>query len=182
VTQKVLKTKKCLRCNRNKQLHLFSKDKNRKDGLNCYCKSCIKTLRATLITTQKTENFIQYKAKQFRSNWRRRAINNGIDPNTVPTTIEINNWLHTKYPFVCEYTGKVLGNDFGVDHKVSIFRGGTFSLDNLAITSKQINGAKGDLTEEEFRQLLNLISNWEDQGTRLLRRLTWSNSMFQRSK
>lgn len=127
----------------------------------------------------KETNYLRYKSIQFRSNWRRRAKENGVSPDTVPQSKEILKWLESKVPLVCEYTGELLSEDnFGVDHRVSVFKGGGFSLENLAITSLKINGAKGDLSEEEFRQLLNLVQLWEDKGVRLLRRLVWSNSMF----
>jgi 5-methylcytosine-specific restriction endonuclease McrA len=120
-----------------------------------------------------------WKATQLRSNWIRRARQHNIGPEEVPPVQEILIWLLKQIPFTCYYTGESLSErSFGVDHKVSIFRGGGFNLENLAVTSLKINGAKGDLSEEEFRQLLNTISTWEDRGVRLLRRLSWSNSMF----
>lgn len=38
--------KLCLRCNTNKELNEFSKHSRRKDGLQVYCKSCIKDINA----------------------------------------------------------------------------------------------------------------------------------------
>ena len=38
-----IKTKKCTKCLRELPLTAYWKDKRNKDGLNCYCKECMKT-------------------------------------------------------------------------------------------------------------------------------------------
>lgn len=175
-------SKICPRCQINKPFTCYSKDSNRVDQLNSWCKDCIRASRRELKRRYKEKDFLRWKADQFRSNWIRRAKQNGLSISDVPFRDNIKEWLETQQPFVCFYTGVALDNEFGVDHKVSIFRGGGFELDNLVITCPKINGAKGDLSSEEFFALLKTIGTWEDKGERLLRRLLWSNSRFQRSK
>lgn len=102
----------------------------------------------------------------------------GLTIDQIPKISEIKEWLEKQYPYSCYFTEEKLGRDFGVDHKIPVARGGSFMLDNLCITSMFINGAKGVMTEEEFKQLLKIISTWEDKGKSLLVRLRSSNTMF----
>lgn len=120
-----------------------------------------------------------YKSHQLRSNWKARARSLGVEPLGLPSAPEIRAWLDSQKPYKCYYTAENISEkDIGLDHKVPIARGGTYSLDNVVITSKAINGAKGQMTEEEFRQLLKLISYWEDGGKNLLMRLKASGHIF----
>jgi len=65
----------------------------------------------------------------------------------------------------CYLTGELVELDkIEIDHREPISRGGSFKLHNLGITSARINQAKGNRTELEFSQLINLISNWDDKG------------------
>lgn len=126
----------------------------------------------------KDDDFHKWKAIQFRSNWRRRAKLVGANLEELPSLKEITAWLNEQSPFKCFFTGQELQREFGVDHIVPVARSGSFKLDNLCITHPFINGAKGAMTGEEFIQLLELISTWEDQGKDILRRLRSSNTMF----
>lgn len=126
----------------------------------------------------KQVDFLKWKATQFRSNWLARARKNGADLTTVPSRDAIKEWLEQQSPLICSFTKEKLDREFGVDHIVPVARGGAYSLDNLCITSSFINGAKGAMTGEEFKQLLKTISKWEDKGKDILRRLRSSNTMF----
>ena len=138
----------------------------------------MKRWREAYKAEMKDTDFHKWKATQFRSNWRRRAKIHGVDVKEVPTVKEIIDWLDKQVPFTCFYTGEKLEREFGVDHIVSLTRGGSFSLDNLCITNPFINGAKGSMTGDEFKSLLDLISTWEDGGKEVLRRLRSAGTMF----
>ena len=163
--------KKCPQCNRNKKLHLFSKNQG-------WCKACSKKYRQQHTANLKEHDFHKYKATQFRSNRIRKAKQMGVDIKEVPSRLDIIDWLNKKYPYTCYFTGEALDRKFGVDHMIPIARGGSFGLSNLCITSPFLNGAKGAMTVDEFKQLLKLISKWEDKGKGILARLQVSNSMF----
>lgn len=45
IEAQILPTKVCADCKNLKTLDNFGKDKNRKDGLNCYCKKCLREYR-----------------------------------------------------------------------------------------------------------------------------------------
>lgn len=102
---------------------------------------------------------------------RARARRSGDNPEDVPTAKEFEEWFSGQ-PIVCYYTQEpVVLRDLQVDHKQPRSRGGTDKLENLCITSSGINRAKGNMTEQEFRSLLDLILTWEDRGATLLKRL-----------
>ena len=138
----------------------------------------MKRWREAYKAEMKDTDFHKWKATQFRSNWRRRAKLHGISADHVPKVNEIIDWLDSQKPFTCFYTGEKLERDFGVDHIVSLARGGSFSLDNLCITNPFINGAKGSMTGDEFKALLELIRTWEDGGQEVLRRLRSAGTIF----
>ena len=167
--------KKCCRCQKTKRIGLFSKG-------NHWCKACYKKKSLKYRTELKQVDFLKWKATQFRSNWVSRARKNGADITTVPSRDAIKEWLEQQSPLICSFTKEKLDREFGVDHIVPVARGGSYSLDNLCITSSFINGAKGAMTGDEFKQLLKLTSKWEDKGKGLLSRLRASNNMFGNKK
>jgi len=54
-----LHIKTCLKCKEDKQLSMFSKNASKKDGLNIYCKDCLKIQKAKYRSNPK------YKAKEL---------------------------------------------------------------------------------------------------------------------
>jgi len=129
----------------------------------------------------KKKDWFQWKSSGLRSSWRARAKKNELNLLSVPTRIEIQDWLKSKYPFKDYLTGESLTKtQIELDHITPVSRGGTFSLSNIGVTSKKNNSAKGDLTQEEYQGLLLAIVRWEDQGERLLSRLRRSNNIYRR--
>jgi hypothetical protein len=130
----------------------------------------------------KRKNWYQYKASQLRSSWRGRAKKLGIDVLTVPTRKDIQAFLEgIGEETTCYLSGEPLKLKVAeFDHKIPTGRSGAFSLDNIGITSKQLNGVKGMMTHGEFLGLLALVSSWEDGGANLFKRLSMSNNLFRR--
>ena len=50
-----IETKKCAKCHKDLPVTAYWKDKRNKDGLNCYCKECMKTFSAKARTIAKIE-------------------------------------------------------------------------------------------------------------------------------
>jgi len=48
-----------------------------------------------------------------------------------------------------------------IDHRTPISRGGSFGIDNLAVTTAQSNQRKGILTQVEFLELLQLLDGFD---------------------
>lgn len=115
---------------------------------------------------------IEMKARLVRGSLLSRARKNPDLKRDTPTKEEIKSWLEKQKPFKCYYSGvdiKVF--DAVLDHKQPVQLGGRNTLDNLCITNKKHNTSKGWLTEKEYKDLLHLISTWEDRGEGLLKRL-----------
>ena len=112
------------------------------------------------------------KAANFRNNCLYRADKYGIDRANVPMPKEIEAWLLTYEAKIetsrkrlylrCEYTGELIKlSDIQIDHRTPISRGGSFGIENLAITSGKTNQHKGELLDSEFSQLLTLLNQFE---------------------
>ena len=128
-------------------------------------------------------NFLSKKASSLKSSWKKRFSKYQTEGATLPTFEEIKKWLFNHYPFICEYDQVPLKDeDAGFDHNVPISRGGSFGLDNIVICHKLHNSAKGELTGDEYKELLFLIRNWKDKGERFLSRLRQSNTIFNKRK
>lgn len=124
----------------------------------------------TTTTKKVVVNPILAKARSLRSSLLRRVKSSELKSQT-PTIKELELWL-TKPNYICYYSLEPLDfSNITVDHKIPLNRNGDNTLDNLCICSATMNTAKGSLTEKEFRELLELIKNWEDGGERLIRRL-----------
>lgn len=64
---------------------------------------------------------------------------------------------------ICYLTGEKIDlskpETYSLDHKIPISRGGSSSLENLAISKIEINQAKYNMTPEEFLDLCNRVVN-----------------------
>lgn len=68
--------------------------------------------------------------------------------------------------FICPYCGRALlikdsvppyGSSFSLDHKVSLWRGGGNTVDNIAIVCTRCNQVKGTMTEETFVKVIDAV-------------------------
>lgn len=100
------------------------------------------------------------------------SIYNGMKARAVKQSIaylpfslaEFRYWLLTKFvgdltgPARCEYSGEmILAENFSVDHKKPISRGGGFLMDNLALCSEKQNLRKGNMTKTEYEQFRRYV-------------------------
>lgn len=135
------------------------------------------------VNPMKKTNWSQWKAGQVRSSWRERAKKYGLNLDEVPTRPEIQKWLEDSHPLKCYFTGGFISNEVvELDHKHPLVRGGSLRLENVGITSRWYNNIKGQMSEKEFRQLLKMVSKWEDKGEALFKRLSASNHIFSRRR
>ena len=112
------------------------------------------------------------KAANFRNNCLTRADKHSIDRANVPMPKEIEAWLLTyesrleesrkRLYLRCEYTNELVKiADIQIDHRTPISRGGSFGVENLAITSGKTNQHKGSLIQSEFKELLSLLDSFD---------------------
>ena len=73
----------------------------------------------------------------------------------------LRNYIHGALPYADPYLGTpITVKDFSIDHRTPVSRGGTSEPSNLDVVSKASNLAKGNLSREEFRDLMSLIRMW----------------------
>jgi len=112
------------------------------------------------------------KSANFRNNCLARADKHDIDRANVPMPKEIEAWLLTyesrlevvrkRLYLRCEYTNELVKiADIQIDHRTPISRGGSFGIENLAVTTAQSNQRKGSLVSAEFKELLQLLDSFE---------------------
>jgi 5-methylcytosine-specific restriction endonuclease McrA len=77
-------------------------------------------------------------------------------------------WLLKEQRYRCALTGRALTPDTtALDHEIPVSRGGTHSIGNAQALHKDVNRAKGTLTNEEFIQLATrLFALSREQHTR----------------
>ena len=115
-------------------------------------------------------------ARAWRAGSKARAAKIGrpLPPESIPTIDEVEAHLRIQ-PLFCFYCGTKLGTSkrgkIHMDHKLSIARGGGADVHNLVLACKRCNQIKGNCTEKEFRDLLQLVSFWDDKGKELFVRL-----------
>ena len=81
----------------------------------------------------------------------------------------------------CSYCdAKITKKNFSVDHATPLSRGGDTDQYNIVYCCSDCNSAKGEMTDEEWLDLLSLVEFWEDRGKSLLRRLKASANIYRR--
>lgn len=176
----------CTSCGEYKLWDQFNTHNRSKTGKTSQCKSCKKAKRKSKGRDYRREKFCAkehnkklkqndpylLRSRNLRSSLMVRAKKLGMDRSEIPTAEEIKEWLLAQRPLTCYYTGvEVSLWDMHIDHKIPLKRGGRNCLSNLCVTDSKANSAKGAMTEKEFKELLRVISAWEDGGTYLLSRL-----------
>jgi len=132
---------------------------------------------------------IKKKSQVFRVNCLSRAKKLNIPVSLVPMPAQFAEWL-TSQPITikrkqlyltCYLTGALVPLDkIELDHRSPISQGGSFQVCNLGITSKRMNAAKGNRTEQEFKSLLELIAGFDDGGKSIIADLYAGSSRFRK--
>jgi len=74
-------------------------------------------------------------------------------------------WLARRQDFRCALTGRRLQPETAaLDHMLSVARGGRHCIENAQMLHKDVNRAKGTLTNEEFVTLCREVVAWADCG------------------
>ena len=120
----------------------------------------------------KKEDPYLWRARNIRASLMNRARQHKTDKTNIPTAETLKVWLTEQIPLVCYYTGEPVDlMKMHIDHKQPVNRDGLNELSNLCVTDSKINSAKGAMTEKEFKSLLKVINEWDDEGAYLLSRL-----------
>lgn len=95
------------------------------------------------------------KLKQIASNMKTRKgcdmAGRAVKPKDVLSLLHRQN-------FRCAYSGQPLTpENAAADHRDSISRGGSHGIENVAITTRQVNAAKGTMTVDEFVEMCRQV-------------------------
>jgi 5-methylcytosine-specific restriction endonuclease McrA len=175
--------RECTACGEFKVWAEYNVAKKSHSGRTSKCKVCIRAHRPARdikkevidhkkrkLALKKAQPYL-VKARAIRSSLLNRARRFPELRDSTPAIVDIHQWLLAQ-PLTCYYSGeKVTLWDMHIDHKIPPIRGGTNELSNLCIASVKMNSSKGQMTEKEFKSLLELVQTWEDKGNRILIRL-----------
>ena len=114
-----------------------------------------------------------YRAKALRLAFRKLGHNLSVDE--VLTMMYNNN--------VCPYCNKIIEPlSFSIDHKIPKNRSGSNELSNLQLIDIKCNKVKGDLTDDEFKQLMEFLKYNPTIYENLYRRLRMAGMVFMFSR
>ena len=146
----------CTVCDREKPRYLFFNDKRKQNGKTSYCKLCI----ASKCRQRKLEwtdfQFIKNLLSVCRSSTRRRK-KIGRTNMMYNITIEHIMALKVKQKNKCIYSGVELIWKQNHPNTVSIDRIDSslgYISSNIQLVTKQINAAKSNMSDEEFKTLI----------------------------
>jgi 5-methylcytosine-specific restriction endonuclease McrA len=93
--------------------------------------------------------------------------NNSSSTAKTVTAAEVENLLQ-RQNFHCALTGYELEPaNAAMDHILAVSRGGTHTIDNAQILRKDVNRAKGTLTNDEFIALCRAVVDYADRTSPL---------------
>lgn len=97
------------------------------------------------------------------------------------STDQILQWMESSQ--ICPYCHKHINPlDYSIDHKTPKNRGGPNDLSNLQLIDLKCNKVKGDLTDEEFMQLMQFLKDKPIIYENLYKRLRMSGFRFNYKK
>jgi len=170
-----IEMKECSRCRKVLPLADYNKDPSKWDGLYGFCKLCKKEndhriymkdpkkkyqkvieyqRKIGLISRYKPYNPAYYSSEKSKRNKRardlkRRVLKKNIDAYSKITK-DIIDKLFEKYNRKCAYCEIDCTNEYHIDHKLPISRGGDNSFENLALSCPHCNWSKNNKTDIEF--------------------------------
>lgn len=180
--------KKCTKCGEVLPLDLFTKDKQKKDGLRSSCKVCMKKiwkdnyhkiaeshrsrnkryaqLNKEKVSAYHKEYYLENKdsisdyGKRYREENRdqviasKKAWKANIRSEKAGVYGELSR-LDIEYLRLnnkdCYYCGSDVRENYEIDHKTPISRGGDNTVNNIVICCHDCNQSKGSKTEKEYR-------------------------------
>jgi len=115
------------------------------------------------------ENPFLYRAKALRQAFKKLGHS-----FTLEEVINIMNQAS-----ICEYCHKLIEPlDYSIDHKTPLNKGGTNDIGNLHLTCIKCNKVKGDLTDEQFKDLMGYLADKPEVYDNLYKRLRMANFKF----
>lgn len=143
--------KRCFGCDTSKPLSGFYRNRRRPDGRQTQCKACSSSYRRAHREAQKALDAkysldpLYPKLKDGLQRARQLSV------PAVKSADLIQYWADNGISADhCYYTGIPLGQDWHLDHKVPLSRGGTHTVENLVPCTPAANLDKRTMTAEEY--------------------------------
>lgn len=158
-------SKVCSKCNKEKDLSEFHKEKKGKFGVRAECKGCTKRRHRTYDSKEKYQKWVQNnKEKGNVVYWNMRAwkVNDRYKRRYGITEKLSGQDLHDKFSKVtsCCYCGtSIAHDDCHIEHIVPAFKGGPNTIDNIDFSCGKCNTTKGTRTDKEFFDYIKSIYN-----------------------
>ena len=147
--------KECKKCLHFKSRDKFAKDKNRKDGLFCYCKKCSLVLAKSYSRTKDGVVTIIYASQKNSSKKR-------IHERPSYTKQELKNWLYSKELFHKLFNDWE-DSDFKKNLKPSVDRIDDdigYTMENIQLTTWEENNTKGTISSYKRVHQFDLEGNF----------------------
>lgn len=163
-------TKKCSKCNKEKPLSDFHKDKKGKFGVRSDCKDCV-SKRHNQYSQEKYSNWKKKHQKQgtvIYWNYRARKVNErALNIHNVKTKItgeELFNKFNSNAK-ICYYCGVDITHDkCHIEHKNSMYNGGENHINNIVFSCGKCNLTKNNKSDVEFfNYIKTLYFNLKDK-------------------
>jgi len=140
--------KECSICEEWKSLAQFSEDKSKWDGLHYQCRVCSNASVRKYRSTEKG------KFARRRDNVARRALEAEVGKLTIQMIRRVHDENVEKHgELTCEYCDHVCSDDWHLEHKTPLSRGGDNERENLCISCPACNLKKWTKTDEEFLKI-----------------------------
>lgn len=161
--------KVCTSCGLDKAAEDYYRDKRAPHGLCTQCKQCMNDAKEAKrkIDPERTraewrrdyrenkdryvracETYRSRNAERFRE-WSRNNSNKNRVTSSSVTGAAFYEWVSAQAKD-CAWCGVSCEDDFQVDHIVPIARGGEHEIENLTISCRKCNRAKGSMLPAEF--------------------------------
>ena len=156
-----MKFKYCKKCEKNKKLSSFHKDKTNADGLNRWCHSCKKTSSIKNISLIE----VYLKRRWDNLNKRSRADRNITFKELWCLWKEhcLENKKQGKHEWSCKYTGEIMTTIQGkkyVPTNISIDRldnSKGYEIDNIVFCTTRFNRIKGEWSVDITKKILKIF-------------------------
>lgn len=167
--------KECSRCKRVLPIKYFHKDNSKWDGLHGFCKDCKKKADHNAYKKDPDKKYEQVKAYKIKTgsyyeshpynpkyyssessrlkkrarDMKRRVLKQQAD-NEHKISDEVIKQVIEKYSGKCAYCGCECLDNYHIDHKNPLSKGGGNEFDNLALSCPHCNLSKHNKTDIEF--------------------------------
>ena len=105
-----------------------------------------------------TADPVKSRTRQMHATLRRRA--GGADVMGLEELRAEFGYFLDRWPLCLYCNERVTHANVSLDHRVPVARGGGHEMSNLAFICQPCNKAKGDMTEEEFKDLRLMLDRW----------------------